>query len=176
MTPQQQYAFLRAIANGSTTVEAAAAAGLSTPTFYALRKRDADFAEAWRLALEDSTDVLEREARRRAVDGVQEPVVYQGALTPVWERDADGEPVMRNDKPVQARNPDGSLRYLTTTKYSDALLAMLLKGRRKDVFSDRTEITGANGGSISMDTTERRARLAAIFAKASDLLKSKDQT
>lgn len=175
MTPQQQIKFLDAVSAGSTVSEAASAAGASSSAFYSLKQRDADFAEAWRLAFEDSTDLLEREARRRALDGVQEPVVYQGQLTPVWEHDAAGQMVLDEEgRPVRARNADGSLKCLTVTKYSDSLLALMLKGRRKDVFSDRTEITGANGGSISMDTTERRARMAAILAKAGDLFRNKD--
>lgn len=164
MKPNQQYAFLHALGGGSTVSEAADAAGVSSSACYNLRKTDADFAEAWRIALEDSADVLEREARRRAIDGVEEPVVYQGQLTPVWERDADGEVVLRDEKPVQARNADGSLRYLTLRKPSDSLLALLLKGRRKDVFSDRTELTGAGGGALQINATERRARIASILA------------
>lgn len=184
MTPQVQQRFLRALASGCTVSEAATAAGVSSGAAYALRRCDADFAEAWRLALEDSADVLEAEARRRAIDGVEEPVVYQGQLTPVWERDEYGNTVTRKvrrtvevkgepvevevDEPVQARNPDGSLKYLTIRKPSDALLALLLKGRRKDVFAERRELTGANGEplNVEMSTTQRAARLAAILAAA----------
>jgi hypothetical protein len=163
MTPAQQNKFLTALAGGSTTSEAATAAGLGSSSFYALRKRDADFAEAWRLALEDSTDVLEKEARRRAVDGVQEPVIYQGAQTPVWEYDENGQPVLGTDeRPVQARNADGSLKYLTITKYSDSLLSLLLKGRRKDVFADRTELTGANG--VDINATKQRSIAESLLA------------
>jgi hypothetical protein len=182
MHPNWITPFLAALGRGSSVVEASAAAGISSTTAYKLRKEDADFAEAWRIALEDSADVLETEARRRAVDGVEEPVVYQGQLTPVWERDEDGrlvqdivecEPYKVGDRvfttqrqPRQARNADGSLKWLTVRKPSDSLLALLLKGRRKDVFADRTELTGANGAPVEIDATTRRARIAAILAKA----------
>lgn len=167
--------FLRAVAAGSTISEAALAAGISTSTVYHRKRNDADFAEALHAAEEDSADLLEAEARRRAIDGVEEPVVYQGRLTPVWERDefgevvmderegADGKPVQR---PRQARNPDGSLKWLTIRKPSDALLALLLKGRRKSVFSDRTELTGADGGPMVVDSTMRAARVAALLQAA----------
>lgn len=178
--------FLDSLASGATVSEAAKAAGISSSTAYKLRGDDADFAEAWRLALEDSADILEREARRRAIDGVEEPVIYQGQRTPVWEYDADGKVVMEKvgeenyKDPVsgdlkrrdvmgqrQARNPDGSLQWLTVRKPSDALLALLLKGRRPVVFgTDRTEITGKDGAPLQIDAVARRARIAAIVADA----------
>lgn len=159
--------FLQALASGCTVSEAAQAAGITSSTAYNLRRNDADFAEAWRVALEDSTDVLEREARRRAIDGVEEPVVYQGQLTPVFERDEHGQVVTTEDgKPVQARNADGSLRWLTVRKPSDALLALLLKGRRKEFSTERTELTGADGAPVAIDATTRAARVAALLQAA----------
>ena len=66
-------------------------------------------------AHEDAMDPLEEEARRGGHDGVLEPV-YQG-----------GRKV-------------GTIR-----KYSDHLLMMFLKGKRREPFSERVEQTGANG-------------------------------
>lgn len=194
MTPNWVTPFLRALASGCTVSEAAAAGGISSSATYALRRSDGDFAEAWRIALEDSADVLEREARRRAIEGVEEPVVYQGQLTPVWERDAEGDVVTvqvpcapytvtrkkpdgsteaveitTETKQVQARNPDGSLKWLTVRKPSDALMALMLKGRRKEVFgTERTEISGPNGTPLQIDDVARRARIAAIVAAAKE--------
>lgn len=182
------HTFLAALGKGSTVVESARAAGISSATAYKRRKEDADFAEAWNLALEDSADILEQEARRRAIDGVEEPVVYQGQLTPVWEYGEDGKPVMekvgeenykdpasggmkRRDvmAPRQARNADGSLKWLTIRKPSDTLLALMLKGRRKEVFgTDRTELTGRDGAPLEVDAVARRARIAAIVAAAKE--------
>lgn len=190
MNDTQKHAFLTALRRGSSVSEAAHATGLSSSAFYRLRKDDAGFAEDWKLALEDSADLLEREARRRAIEGVEEPVVYQGQLTPVWERDAIGTVLTRKvlktietkegvrqvemDEPVQARNADGSLKYLTIRKPSDALLALLLKGRRKDVFADRTELTGANGGAVVMNDVQRRSRLESILAALAARKKHED--
>lgn len=191
MTPHWVTHFLASLSAGCTVVEAARAAGISSTTAYALRKADADFAEAWRLALEDSVDELESVARSRAVHGWQEPVVYQGQMTPVWERDAEGriveekigeenykDPISGDFKrrdvmaPRQARNPDGSLKWLTVTKHDNGLLQFLLKGRRKDVFgTDRTEITGRDGAPLQVDDVARRARIAAIVAAAQERAK-----
>jgi hypothetical protein len=174
--------FLAALTDSGNASAAARAAGVSSTTAYALRRDDADFAAAWDQALEDATDTLEAEARRRAVQGVQEPVVYQGQLTPRWahdesgqivqepyatgETDKAGNPVM-GMRPVQALDANGRPLWLTVTKYSDPLLALLLKGRRKKVFADRTELTGADGGPMTtVDESARAARVAQLMAAA----------
>lgn len=143
------------------------AVGISYSAAYALRDKDADFAAAWDDALEESYDHLEAEARRRAFDGVEEPVVYQGQLTPVWEVDASGKRVLDDEgRAVQARNPDGSLQYLTVRKYSDGLAQFLLKGYRRRKFGEKLELTGKDGGPVAIDETARAARVAQLMALA----------
>lgn len=155
--------FLAALASGCTVSEAAQAAGITSGVAYARRKHDADFSEAWAQALEDSTDILEREARRRAIDGVAEPVVYQGRLSYVTERvvDEDGTETFQ---PVIAL--DGQPVPLTIRKPSDSLLALLLKGRRKEFATERTELTGKDGTPVVIDSTTRAARVAALLQVA----------
>lgn len=177
--PAWLHPFLDALRRTGIVSRACTAAGVTSSTAYALRQRDADVAAAWDDALETAYDEEEAEARRRAIEGVEEPIVYQGQLTPVWERDAEGEVLMATVKrpgldgamvdervPVQARNPDGSLRYLTVRKHSDALLMFLLKGHRRKFGTERTELTGADGGPVQMGDTERAARVAQILAAA----------
>ena len=55
---------------------------------------------------------------------------------------------------------------LTTPKQSDALLSLVLKGRRKKVYADRTELTGAEGAPMQIDETARSARVAQLLAMA----------
>src|SRR5262249_4356684 len=74
---------------------------------YELRKADPAFAAAWEEAEEIAVDVLEAEARRRAVDGVPEPLVSAGKLV----RDDDGQPI-------------------AIKRYSDHLLLALLRAHR----------------------------------------------
>lgn len=143
------------------------AVGVSSTAVYALRDKDADFAAAWDDALEDAYDYLEAEARRRAFEGVEEPVVYQGQLTPVWERNPDGTFVKDDDgNLVQARNPDGSSKFLTVRKYSDGLAQFLLKGYRRRKFGEKLELTGKDGGPVAIDETARAARVAQLMALA----------
>jgi len=55
-------------------------AGLNRRTAYLWRAADKSFAEAWDDALNLGLDELESEARRRAFDGVEEPVFYKGEV------------------------------------------------------------------------------------------------
>lgn len=162
--------FLKALAETGVISTAARAAGVTSAAVAARRRADPGFEELFNQALEDSIDLLDQAARSRALHGVEEPVVYQGQLTPVWEVDADGQPVVdiATGKLVQARNPDGSPKWLTVTKYSDALLMFVLKGNRRRVYGDKTEVTGANGGPIQMDEVKKASRIAALLALARD--------
>lgn len=161
--------------------------GVTSAAAYGLRKTDGDFLAAWDLALEDHTDRCEQELTRRAF-GYEEPVVYQGQLTPVWARDekgevvteaystmgADGQPGTAH-RAVQARNPDGSLQWLTVTKFSDALLLARVKAYRKRYATDRTEVVSSTAVD-SMSDAELLAefntlqrKLAAIPKPETDL-------
>ncbi len=74
---------------------------------------DPAYRGAFELAEEDAADILEAEARRRAVEGVEKPVGgHKG-------------------------QPGGYVR-----EYSDVLLIFLLKGLRPERYRDRVELRG----------------------------------
>lgn len=77
-TPRLRARFLERLRQTGNVTEAAGYVGLSRSRLYDLRARDPDLAREWRLALEDTTDRLEAEAIRRAMEGVEEPYFYQG--------------------------------------------------------------------------------------------------
>ena len=107
--------FLAELAARGNVSAAAAAAGLSRVTFYEWRNADADFAAAWDAALETAIDAMELEARRRAVEGVQKPIV--GRI---------------------GKDQDGIITYVT--EYSDQLMTLLLKAHRPDKYRERQDI------------------------------------
>ncbi len=107
LTKMRQRRFLQALANTGSVTAAIAVAGSSRTRVYELRKTDPEFACAWQQAEEIATDRLEEEARRRAVEGVTEPLVGAGKLV----RDDDGQPI-------------------AVRRYSDHLLLALLKAHR----------------------------------------------
>src|SRR5262245_19941587 len=107
LTQARRECFLRALAVSGSVTAAAAMAGTSRTRVYELRKVDPAFAALWDEAEETATDALEAEARRRAIDGVELPVISMGKIL----KDADGNVV-------------------TIRRYSDQLLTLLLKGHR----------------------------------------------
>lgn len=94
--------FLDHIAVGQSVRAAAAAIGVKPRLLYSWRKLDDGFSAAWSAAEEAGTDIIEEEAFRRAVTGVEKPV-YRG-----------GEIVGH------------------VADYSDAMLMFLLKSRRPE--------------------------------------------
>lgn len=134
--------FLAAFSLTGNVSESARIAKVERNRVYAYMRESTDFAEAFATAQEEADDILEREARRRAVEGVDEPVIHQGELCGVWV-DKDG-------KTVSQDTPDAKLIPLTVKKYSDTLLIFLLKGQRPGKFRDNVkhEHSGPDGKPI----------------------------
>jgi hypothetical protein len=118
--------FLKRLAECGNIAAACRWTGIGRRTFYDRRDADRDFAKAASDALEEATDLLELEARRRAHDGVDKPVVYQGRLCGTWV-DSKGEQVAE-------ASPGAMLVPLTVKEYSDTLLIFLLKAHRPSVY------------------------------------------
>lgn len=120
-TPELRAKFLDLMRKGKLPSVAAAECGLGRRTVFTWREDDVEFAKAWADAVETGIDILEQEARRRAEVGCLKPV-FQGG--------------------VQV----GQMR-----EYSDTLMSLLLKGRRRDIFNvERHEHTGADGAPIDV--------------------------
>ena len=98
--------FVSCLQEGASVTRAAQRAELDRSRLYYWRSQDAHFRKIWDEAIEAGSDVIEDEALRRAVEGVEKPV-YRG-----------GEVV-------------GHVR-----DYSDAMLTMLLKARRPEKYSN----------------------------------------
>ena len=103
--------FLEVLATMCNVTHAAWTAGISRSRVYDIRKEDAEFAAAWDNAIEEGADALELEARRRALEGVKEPVFYKGEVC-------------------------GHV-----LRYSDTLLMFLLKAHRPEKYRERYEAT-----------------------------------
>lgn len=110
--------FLAALREVPVVSRACDAVGIERSTAYRAREADEQFAKDWDDAMEVGVDRAEAEAFRRAVEGTEKGVWHQGMLV-------------------------GTERV-----YSDALMSLVLKGRRKKIYADRTELTGADGGPV----------------------------
>jgi hypothetical protein len=105
--------FLKALENGETVTSAAAALKINRPDLYRWRCDDAAFDEAWVSAWSFGADMLEEEAIRRAVEGVEKPVFRGGEIV-------------------------GHVR-----DYSDSMLMFLLKARKPELFGSMGGKTSA---------------------------------
>lgn len=159
--------FLDALKACGVQAEACRRVGCSYSAVMALKANNADFAHAVDEAMEEAVDRAEAAAWHRGVDGYDEPVVYQGQLTLQYRRDENGNLLLSEaGHPIPLVDANGNVVPLTVRKHSDALLALVLKGRRKKVFAERTEITGADGGAVNIDDTARAARVAQLMSLA----------
>jgi hypothetical protein len=98
--------FLKALSETGNVSEAARKARIARSHAYQIRRQDSAFAEAWDDALDSAVDLLEAEARNRAVDGIEQPRFHQGKIC-------------------------GTVR-----KYSDSLLMFLLRAHRPETFRE----------------------------------------
>jgi hypothetical protein len=146
--PGWKRAFLESYSQTGVIATSAEVAGVGRTTVYRCKEEDPKFAEAMLRAEADSTDLLLREAVRRAREGWEEPVVYQGAMSGCWV-DAEGNR-------VSDTTPGAKFVPLTVRKYSDTLLIFLIKGRRPE-YRDKVgvEVSGKNGGAIQHDHLHR---------------------
>lgn len=161
-------AFMAALREYPVVQHACDAVGISRARAYRRREDEPVFAKAWDDAMEAGIDRAEREAFRRAVVGFEEPVVHKGFLCYRMKHDADGK-LLRNEDgmPVYETDANGQPIPLTVRKHSDALLGLVLKGRRKQVYAERTELTSPDGSmSPATDDATRAARTAQLLALA----------
>ncbi len=110
----RQDAFLEEYKLCATITHAAKIALISRRRHYKWLESDPEYAKAFEEAEIAATDSLVAEARRRATQGVEESVYYQGEVV-------------------------GTIR-----KYSDTLLIFLLKGALPEVYRERYEISGGD--------------------------------
>lgn len=117
-------AFLAAYRLTASITRAAEAAGISREAHYRLLERSAEYRAAFAAATAIAGDRLEDEAVRRAVEGVERPVLYHG------------KPVLI---PVDPKKLRGKKKPLLEHDYSDALLIALLKAKKPKEYKDRVE-------------------------------------
>jgi hypothetical protein len=157
-------AYLAALREIPVVAHGCKAVGIERSTAYRAREADEDFAKAWEEAMEEGVDRAEQEAFRRGIVGFEEPVIDKGRLAYRYERYVDEEGVEHYRLLL---DDNGQPIPLTVRKHSDAILALVLKGRRKKVYADRTELTGPEGGPVQqIDETAKAARLAQLMAIA----------
>ena len=136
--------FLASLLTEGTIAAAAREAGIAYRTVMRKRQKDPAFAEQMRVAQEMHTQALEREMYRRAVEGIEEPIMFRGEVV---------EKVRR---------------------YSDQLLMFALRARRPDVYRESANnVNVAVDGRVQFSQpitvvpdADRRAEVAKILQDA----------
>ena len=125
VTPEKRARFLALLSECGNVTRAAEESGCGRVMLYKIRREDEAFAAEWETAADIGAKRLEDEARRRAVEGWQDPVWHQGQQV-------------------------GTVR-----KYSDTLLICLLKAHHPEKYADRqkseTTLDATVQGSVSLD-------------------------
>ncbi len=122
--------FLTVLTGSANVSESARATGWSRNNAYYHRDADAIFADAWAEAVEIAVDALEREAWRRGMEGVQEPLTHHGQIT--YKFDRERREFMTDEK--------GDPIPVTITKYDNRLMEILLKAHRPDKYRERHQV------------------------------------
>ncbi|HPT88722.1 MAG TPA: helix-turn-helix domain-containing protein [Bacillota bacterium] len=132
--------FIAAYKECGTIIQTCRMTGIYRSQVYRWKEEDPEFRDALEQAEEEATEALIAEARRRGLNGVDEPIYYKG-------------------KQVGA-----------VKKYSDNLLMFLIKAKRPEYRDKvQNEIVtppeGFNINITSMTPEERRARINELIAK-----------
>lgn len=125
-TDEVKQEFLTALVEcGGSISDAARKLNYDRTTVYVHMKQDKEFAAAVAEAREASKPIFEDELITRVLNGVPEPLYYQG------------EPVMKDGKQV------------VIYKKTDASLRLMLQALYPEKYKERFEHTGPNGGPMA---------------------------
>jgi hypothetical protein len=108
--PKWRERFLEALAEEPNVTRAAKLAKSDKRHMYRRRERDPEFAREWDEALSKAWDRLEGECYKRATDGWEEPVFYQGE------------------------------QVGTVKRFSDTMAALLLRAHRPEVYKPESAV------------------------------------
>ena len=120
-TPEFKEAFIKLLGDLPNITAVSRLLGITVNNVMEARKKDPEFDQAVKDAISEGYDMIEEEARRRAVDGVLEPVFYRGEQI-------------------------GDVR-----RYSDTLLIFLLRGCKPKKYNPGVQVKfGENNEKVSM--------------------------
>lgn len=132
--------FLEELAQRGNISDACRAAEIPRrQTVYEWRNADPEFAALWDEALEVAIDAMEKEAHRRAFEGVEKPVIGR------VDKDEDGI----------VKDQFGNEIYIR--EYSDGLATLLLKAHRPDKYRERTDVQHSGNVQIEYVNDWRKA-------------------
>ncbi|MBF0400653.1 MAG: hypothetical protein HQL90_07780 [Magnetococcales bacterium] len=135
MADARRRIFLKTLAETGCVRVSARVVGLHKSSLYEARQKNLAFKQGWAEALQVAAGALEDEARRRAVEGWEEPVYQHGKMVG------------------------------TIHRHSDRLLEMLVRGYNDRFRTTRQEIANAPGQILKIETgpTQAAQRIAVVL-------------
>jgi hypothetical protein len=168
ITHPKKIKFLAAFAVCGSVRKAAEIAEIHRRTHYDWMDQPGDEGDSYRKAFSDARleacEALEDEARRRAIDGVDRPVLFQGKPVFVW-KDGAGNIVEEN-------TPGATKVALVEKGHSDTLLIALLNANLPEKFKyhnyERGSTTIVNDQSVNITVEQRRAEIRGLLVVANE--------
>jgi hypothetical protein len=125
----ERAAFIAHLRDIPNVVRAARLVGRTPNGFRTYRKLDPEFDKAWEEAISDGIEALEAELHRRAFEGIDKPVTFQGVITDSYK------------------------------EYSDTLAMFLLKAHRPDKYRERSDVNHTVDAGLVERLAQGRARM-----------------
>lgn len=144
LTDAEQQKFLAIVRQTLNVSAAARALGRPRDWFYRYRDREPEFALSWANAVEEGKDDLVASAVYRGKDGVPKPVYYR-------------------DEQID-----------TVIEYDTKALELALRAHRPELFTQRSELSGPNGGPIKYKEITVEA-LSAKLLRLADRLNATEE-
>lgn len=129
--------FLAAYRATCSITKAAEAADMERGMHYRWLEDDPQYKADFETAKEEAFQSLQDEAVRRAHEGIRKPLVYQGQFTYA----------------SYTKKGKGIGPPLAIQEYSDSLLMFLMRGMKPEMYRERFEHTGKDGGPIEGNIT-----------------------
>lgn len=168
--------YLATLANTGLMSEARTVSGLSWKQIVRLNKTDPIFVARVDQAKEQFADQLRKAALARGVHGVVEPKFHEGAELFEYERGPDGHVLVDDNGKPRYRMQHGMPVRLGVKKYSDMLLAGLLKANCPEFReTSRVELGNVPGETLQVgkgSEFDAARRIAFVLAAG---LRSKDE-
>jgi hypothetical protein len=153
----KQDLLLLALGKCASIKQACEVAGIDRKTFYRWKASSKTFARDVEITSEEANDTVDDEIVRRAIEGIEEPLVSMGNV--IYEEELVYDVYGKPELDAKGRQKTQRGAKIMHKKYSDGLLLALAKSRMKK-YRDREDLdlleqlNKQTGGTITLNTKD----------------------